>query len=1252
MFNTTIDSNPTPPSAATPPKTGLSPRRTLNRLALAAAGFGLAALAQHFFRQQSLWDGVLFYGMAAVLFVQALAPVYRPHGPASRPPFNLTLSRGWRRNVGLWLILLALGLSALTYRFFGTEDARLQAWWLYLSSLALFTGGGLLLAPGSSIRGAVRYLAPNRTIALGLVLLVGVALFMRLFNFYSQPFGIWYDEAEAGLQARQILQQPHYRPVFYAPINLTGHLLAIYALALNWLGNTIYAMRLVSVMFGLGGVVAAYLFGRELRGPRFGLALAFLVAVSRWHVNFSRIAMTGIDTPFFEFLSLFFLTRMLRRGRLQDALWAGLSLGFGLMFYTAFRLFVAALVVFAVIAALRWWPWVAFTWQNRGWRVYLAHLAILAAAGWLVVLPMAQFALNNPDAFWYRTRQISIFTKRDQSDLGRALWDSTTKHLLMFNYQGDKNGRHNLPGEPMLDPATGILAVLGFGLALARTRRPENTFFLLLLPAGLAGGIFSVDFEAPQSLRAIAVMPAVIYFAGLALAVLGREAEQSLRPLPRLWLAAPAAALAGYILYANAATYFIRQANDFASWNAFSAPETITGQKMAELGPDTLYLLSPFLANHPTTRFIAPHIPNQRPLKLPDALPIREPPNRPVALFIHPDDVWVFETAQQYYPNARFEIASGRVAEGSGPPVVYFVELQPADLAAVQGLELRYLAQQPPSAAAPDEPDPSGPLLQAGRAATVSATWPQDGPAASGFIAEWRGVLYAPVYGPYSFRLVTPGPGQLELDGNTILNGRGEQLTGLPLAEGNHSIRIQAESAAGKVALYWQPPGQGESPVPGWVLYAPPVTNHGLLGTFYANDRWEGQPAFQRVDPFLDTYFHFTPLNRPYSVEWTGALDAPQSGLYHLGLRAVTQAQLYLNDQLLVATTAPDQYVDAPVTLEAGLHNIRIRYKDTTDRSRIHLMWTTPTGDFGPIPSQNLWPPLGRYPQKSPPATTVETRPLALTWLQSLGGPGSEPGRFFEPRDVAVTAPGNLAVADTANRRVQILDPGGRPLASLTGNDLPFEEPLAVAANSRGDILVLDSTRQWVYRYSAEGNFIDRFGGPTAQLFHPRGMTVFNDDTVALADTGRSRLALFTADGAAAGTIGGGPGSGPGQFNEPTDVLRDEWNTYFVVEAMNQRIQRVDEAGNPLAQWAIPPAYAFDGPHMAFGPDGSIFVTESQSSSLLRYSPDGELLDRWQAIGPVTLAAPVGIYFHPPSGRLYVTDVRTHQVHVFEVNES
>ncbi len=1237
--------NPTNPEAPT----RLKPRRTLNRLALAATGVLVAAVGQYFFGQQSLWDGLLFYLIGTILFVVALRPhlysTYKFSLPHPYWPPIFTTRTGWQRLVGGWLMALAGSCSFFGYRLFKQGDSIHLAWWMYLLAIVTFIIGTIILTPNRPFKTEIHRFIPNRHIAFGLTLVIMLACFMRLYNFTELPFGIWFDEAEAGLQAREMVQNEDYRPAFYSPINVTGHLLGLYALALRYLGDNIYALRFVSVLFGLGGVVVAYLFGNELRGPRFGLALAFLLAVARWHINFSRIAMTGIDAPFFEFLSLFFLVRLLKQGHLRDAMWAGLSLGFGLMFYTAFRLFIMALVIFGVLAIVRWWSQVFNALRKKDWQKYALIGLVLLLSGWLVIMPLVQHALNKPEDFLYRTRQISIFTKRDQPDLGRALWSSTRQHLLMFNFMGDRNGRHNLPGEPMLDPLMGILVVLGLGLALSRTRHPVNLFFVILLPTTLIGGIFSVDFEAPQSLRSIAVIPAVIYFAGLAIAMLGREAEDSLQPLPRAWIWIPATVLGGYIFIFNAYTYFQRQANDFASWNAFSAPETITGRKMSELGLDYVYILSPFLTNHPTTRFLAPDITQQIHLKIPDALPIRDPSGRPVAMFIHPDEGWVYSQARTMYPNADFEVFTGPAnpsSLGEGPPSVYFVGFQANDLNAVRGLDLRYYATQDDSQSfiAPPHTD---------RAYGINTTWPQDSPVVGDFTAEWNGVLYVPNYGPHNFRLVTPHTGLLEIDSKPIFTGKGEQQETLTLAEGNHLIRVRAESGAGAVGLYWQRPGQNEALVPAWAMYSAPVTNHGLQGSFFTNNDWAGQPIFQRIDPFLDTYFHLIPLQRPYTVEWAGSLIAPQSGLYRLGLRVVQEAELYLDEQRLLTTTGPNQYTETALTLAAGPHSLLIRYRDNVDRSRVHLSWVTPSGQLEPIPSQYLWPPMGDLPeavgQQVAPIASIQA--LELVYLDSFGLPGTDLGQFIEPRDVAVLANGNIVVADTGNKRVQIFDPQFSSIQTLTGDDLPFEEPLAVAVNSRDEIFVLESARQWVYQYDANGRFLQRFGGPEARLFHPRGLNIFSDDTLALTDTGTARVLFFNTEGLQLGNVGS-IGTGPGQLNEPTDAVRDSQGTYFIAEAENNRIQRLDAAGNPLSQWAIPPAYAFDGPHLALAPDGSMLMTDSQSSSILRYAPNGDLLNQWSSIGPINLQRPVGIYVDPITNRLYITDIYTHQVHVFE----
>ena len=125
---------------------GLRPRRTLNRLAMALAGVVLAFLGQLALQQKSLWEGLIFLALAIVLFTRALAhhlyPNYRFSIANPQLDNTLTVCRGWRRNLGVWLMLLAVGVSIMSYMFFDNDDALPQAWWLYLASLGLFVVGG------------------------------------------------------------------------------------------------------------------------------------------------------------------------------------------------------------------------------------------------------------------------------------------------------------------------------------------------------------------------------------------------------------------------------------------------------------------------------------------------------------------------------------------------------------------------------------------------------------------------------------------------------------------------------------------------------------------------------------------------------------------------------------------------------------------------------------------------------------------------------------------------------------------------------------------------------------------------------------------------------------------------------------------------------------------------------------------------------------------------------------------------------
>ena len=433
---------------------------------------------------------------------------------------------------------------------FARDEAHRGAWWIYAASVVTLLIGAVAVGAPSltmlrSHRQIVRPLDRRIWYALAAVLIV--ATFLRFYLLDQLPFGVWFDEAGTGLAARRFLADPSSRTGYVPAVSASFMIPAVYAAAIATFGDTVTVLRSVNALMGVATVAAAFLLGRELRGPRFGLALAVVAAVARWPITFSRIAMTGADTPFFEFLSLFFLVCFVRRGRFGHAVAAGAAVGAGLMFYQGFRLFVIVVALSAVVLAIR---------RRRelgaDFRASAARVAALVAATFIVAMPFVGYTARHPGEVFERARDVSIFTRRDEPSLRKAIWQNLTRHVSMFNYQGDRNGRHNIPGEPMLDPAMGTLLVLGVGLALAGAGQPANAFFLALGIAGLAGGILSVDFEAPQSLRSIAAFPAIAYFIALATAAIGRAGEQAFTGRARRWLVVPAFAVVVYMLAVNA----------------------------------------------------------------------------------------------------------------------------------------------------------------------------------------------------------------------------------------------------------------------------------------------------------------------------------------------------------------------------------------------------------------------------------------------------------------------------------------------------------------------------------------------------------------------------------------------------------------------------------------------------------------------------------------------------------------------------
>ncbi len=1203
-------------------------------LSVVLAVWGQGLVAGH----EYLFDGLLLYAVALTLSARFLdvssvaAPLQDPGGRSRLISWRLT------RPVFVTAILV-VAASLLALRLFAANANPSVAWLLYAASVI---GAPLTvwLVVGRPRSWSLKGWNLNDAAGLGAVLLVGAAF--RLFRIDSLPFGLWWDEAYSGLQILHIMNDPSYRPVYVAAMAQEPALFWYFAIPfVHLFGPSALGLRMTAVVGGLIGIVAIYLLARELLGRRVAIVSAFLLAVMAWHVDFSRIAFNSIWSVTFDALAAFLLLRGLRVGSLTCFALAGTVLGLGANMYYTTRLVPLVLILFLIhrLAAER----------GRFLRSQLVGLVVLGVTTLITISPLVQFAYLHPADFFARTDQVTIFKEVIHDHSYLPLIDNLRKHLGMFLYQGDSNGRHNLPKAPMLDQVTGALFAIGLLIALRKVRHSHYFFLLIWWLVMLSGGVFSLAFEAPQSLRTIDEVTVVAILASLPVVGLWeRLSEFDLGALRldvavgrlnthQLTMPVVTLAVVGLLLGAAATNYdryFDQQAGNFSSWSAYSAGETIVGNQVKRLGPDYDVYLDETFVDHPTIEFLSGRK-NLSSFSPTAQLPLGDSKN--VAVFLQPYQTQSVALLRTLYPQA--DVEAHRSPDGDNI-VLYSAMVPRSQIEALEGVTASYFG----------DVDGTGSPVLWERLPYPATEWSTPGLPKPPFFTLWEGTLVAPDYGRYRLRLDGPRGAELIVDGHRIAGASEEPE--VTLARGNHSLEVKAAvNECTPMRLLWQPPNAPHlTPIPRDRVFVPPVSNHGLLGSYYSNRNWSGDPTFQRIDPFLTTRVQLLPLPRPYSVEWVGKIDAPRSGLYSLATESADTSWVYLDGQLVTTNEGADRQLrEGTIRLDAGLHDLRVRFRDETGYTFIRVYWTPPGGERELLPSDRLYPPEGDYPpplqlptvQESSPQSRVPTtlRPGAVKeeFSRSFGS-----GLLADPRDMAVSAEGHIYVADTAAKRVMILNSDGSAAGQLEST---FVQPFGVAVSSDSRVTVLDSLgKDPILQFGSHGEVVGRLGS-SAGAYSPRGLFVDADGSIYLADTGRGRVLKLSPAGQVVGEFRGG-----GQLAQPVAVAVDRNGVLYVVDGEKHQLLVIGSDDKLLRTWAIAVSTTFDAPHVALGPNGEIYVSNPNGGTIDIYDSQGDSIGRvgGPGGGDAQFGLPTGVQVDAQE-RLWVADTRNKRVEMWTI---
>jgi 4-amino-4-deoxy-L-arabinose transferase-like glycosyltransferase len=463
--------------------------------------------------------------------------------------------------------------------------------------------------------------------------LLALALFLRLWQIWDIPPGLWYDEALYCLNALSI-GRGHW-PIFFMLHDHPVEPLYVYTLAgaFALFGPTVVVGRIVSALWGTIAVALFYPIGRRLMNERWALVGCFVYAVFRWPLHFSRTIFRAVTPPVFIMLVVLFFLRWRERRRTSDAMLCGLFLGLGLYTYISFRL-----------VPLLWLAWVVWlAWRGEiVWRRDAKALATMVITAFLVGSPLAVDFLFHPAHFSGRLDEVSMFHERIEQRRpdGRVEVHEVPKPLSqvilgllrnavavskMWTIRGDHVGRHNLPYEPVFDWVSGIIFYIGVLWAMCYAWRREAAFLpLLWLLTLLAASVFS--FGAPNILRAQGAIPAVVllYLRGLHITAAALQRWTSRRTA-----AAVSAILLLWFAVVQLDTYFRRFAVSPVVRNEFLTDTFYEPARAARLISSDVreVWVSRDLADHLTFQFVTYGLKNIRKYDvLGDALSSATPP--------------------------------------------------------------------------------------------------------------------------------------------------------------------------------------------------------------------------------------------------------------------------------------------------------------------------------------------------------------------------------------------------------------------------------------------------------------------------------------------------------------------------------------------------------------------------------------------------------------------------------------------------